>query len=192
MTALADMVLRNPDLLQGLPPTSRRDVLTTIAASGGDMPNRRRETLKQVLSGANETIRKLETLPGFESAVGTPGASSFFGLRSEPLPGSEAADYVRYLDTLKSQLTLPKLELMRGLGAMSDREFKTVSDAVSALDRRMSEKQFKVELQNIKNGMAGALSTLGMSGGGPGGPTGPVQWRFNPATGKLEPVKGGG
>jgi hypothetical protein len=87
------------------------------------------------------------------------------------------------VETLKAQLALPKLEYMRGLGPMSDREFRSIQAAVSALDPTMPEAQFRQELKNVLDGITRTrtnLSSQGMGGapvqvgGGAGAPNDPL------------------
>lgn len=158
LDGLADMVLSNPDLLDKFTPTQRGAILGHIAQSGGTIATKRDAAMNAMIDQAQETITNLKTLPGMSSAVGAQGPASFFGLLGAPLPGTAAADYVRYVDTLKSQLTLPRLDVLKGLGRVTDREFKALSDAVTALDRRMSEGQFKKELATIEMNLAGVRS----------------------------------
>lgn len=153
---LSDMILGNPDLLDKLPPKDRSTVLRHIASAGGEIENKRLTAINTMIASAEDTIHKLQTLPGFKGAVGARGPTSLFGALSEPLPGTNAATYTAYVDTLKSQLTLPRLEFLRGLGHMSDREFKAISDSVSALNRNMSESAFKAELAKLSETLKAA------------------------------------
>jgi hypothetical protein len=152
--ALAEMVRTNPDLLKDLNPTLRGQVLTEIARSGQDMPNQRQEAVSTMVDKALETVAQLTTLPGRAGAVGAPALSDPGSwqrlIGAAPAAGSPAATYTRYIDTLKSQLTLPNLQFLRGLGHMSDREFKAIADSVTALDAAMDEGQFAKELAVIE------------------------------------------
>lgn len=186
-SGLAEMVLNNPDLLKEMTPTARTQVLQEIASSGGELPNRRLESIKHITQQALDTISTLRDTPGMSGAVGAPSLtqpgswSRLLGMA--PLAGSASAGYQRYIDTLKAQLTLPRLEFLRGLGHMSDREFKSVADSVSALDPSMSEEMFMKELTNIETTLRNVQERLqlsapedapqaaqaGMGGGAPAG-----------------------
>jgi hypothetical protein len=150
LDAVAAMVMDNPDLLKQFTAKDRGALLKHIAISGDKFPNQRQAKVRDLSQQALSTITQMESLGGMSGAVGAKGASSLFGVLDKPLPGTAAADYVRYIETLKSQLSLPKLELMKGMGAMSDREFKTISDAATALDTSMSESAFTKELDRVK------------------------------------------
>ncbi len=96
----------------------------------------------QNVNDALEAVNGLVTDPGLGKAV---GLSSLFNF----IPGSKAADFTAKLDRVKSLITLPQLEKLKGLGAMSDREFKTLSDAAAALNPKMRETAFKAELDRL-------------------------------------------
>lgn len=168
LDAVADMVLNDPDRLKDFTPTDRGKILTHIAVSGGKLQNRRMDALKSIVDQASDTLDTLEKSPGFAGAVGARGPSSLFGMLSEPLPGTNAAGYRSYIDSLKAQLTLPKLEFLRGLGQMSDREFKAMSASVTALNDRMSEVAFKKELGVIRANLNQMKARMG---GGQPSPT---------------------
>jgi hypothetical protein len=80
------------------------------------------------------------------------------------MAGSDAANYSAYVDKLKSQLTLPRMEMLRGLGAMSDREFKTLADSATALGSNLGEGQFGTELGNVEATVNAMLQRLGAAG----------------------------
>lgn len=186
-TALAGMVISNPSLLAQLPPTSRASVLRAIASGSGQLANQRQNAVNSIVDGALETIRTLKEHGGFEGAVGFKGPVGTF---TGPLAGTPEQSYASYVDTLKAKLTLPQLEFLRGLGHMSDREFKAISDSVTALNRDMPEGDFLKELGNIEanlGGMRGRAATGGVPQGGPSAPQGSGQFSFtatNPSTGQ--------
>lgn len=192
LDAISEMVLQNPDLLKDFTPTDRSRILGHIATNkDGALPNKRAESMRSMLDTSLTTIEKLKKMPGMAGAVGAKGPMSLFGLLEKPAAGSEAADYASHVDTLKSQLTLPRMEMMRGLGAMSDREFKTLSDSATALNRDMSETEFARELANIETALAGVRERLGVAGapGAGGDPGMGQQFDFDPTTGALVPRK---
>lgn len=117
----------------------------------------RQESVVEIAQSALDTIETLRTTPGFAGAVGAPSVmqpgswSRAVGL--PPAPGSASASYAPYISALKSQLTIPRMQMIRGLGQMSDREFRTMSDSVSALNENMSETQFLQELRSIETAL---------------------------------------
>jgi len=83
-------------------------------------------------------VRQLKTMKGKSGAVGA-GFQKAIPFLNGPMPGTDAGSYTRVFNTLKSQLTLPELQKLRGLGAMSDREFKTLSEGATILDLGLGE-----------------------------------------------------
>lgn len=120
----------------------------------------------------------MQDAPGF---VGLFGAPSVFEPGSlarvvgmDPMAGSAGADAKAALDRLLSLITLPELQNMRGLGAMSDREFATISKAASSLSTRMSDRAARAELarlrrafEDMRDGQAGTpVGDIGTTGPG--------------------------
>lgn len=100
---------------------------------------------------ALDTIKELKEAPGLKSAV---GMSSMLPTR----PGSDAANFEAKLDTFKAQTFLPMVQSMKGMGALSDAEGKKLTDAVGALDPKMSEKEFTKSLDRIEGQLRGKLA----------------------------------
>lgn len=97
--------------------------------------------VSQLTTDALGLINQLVAHPGLKGATG--------GIRIA-LPGSEAANFNAQLDRLKSLLSLENISYLKGTGAMSDREFATLSSAAAALDPKMSSEAFLAELQRIQ------------------------------------------
>jgi Rad3-related DNA helicase len=90
------------------------------------------------------TIDKIETSPGFGSAVGA--RIPFI----DALPGSDAQETIGLIETLQSQTFLNEVSKMRGLGALSEAEGRKLSAAIGSLNRDMSEDAFRRSLNDIK------------------------------------------
>jgi hypothetical protein len=75
------------------------------------------------------------------------------------IPGTKAKTTAAKIDQLKSQLSLDKRSLLKGSGQISDFESKMLEKSVGALDRNMSETDFKAELQKIKSILSGTTVT---------------------------------
>ena len=75
---------------------------------------------------------------------------------------------------------------MQGMGALSNAEGQTATAALNRMDTALSRKEFNDALADyeaiVKQGMARAQGRID-------GPTAPA-FRYNPATGKIEPVGG--
>lgn len=191
--ALSEMVLSNPDLLDKMTPTDRTKVLKHIAtAKEGAFPNKRAESMRSMLDATDKTVQQLRTMKGRSGAVGAPSLMDPGSLTRvigrDPMAGSDAANYTAAIDQLKSQLTLPRMEMMRGLGAMSEKEFETLTRSATSLGTGLSEGQFATELENIAATLAAARERLGAAGAAGGGAG--LQFDFDPKTGQLVPRGG--
>lgn len=137
------------------------------------------------VNDALEAVNGLISDPNLSRAIGKSGFFNF-------IPGSKGADFQAKLDRVKSLITLPQLEKLKGLGAMSDREFKTLSDAAAALNPKMSETEFKAELQRVQKALEStrvnleAKQFLGSPGGSEGtNPKAPLTQNFSPDISKT-------
>jgi hypothetical protein len=113
------------------------------------------EMAATVKAQALATVRKLKTMAGRTGATGLKNASSLFGLLNEPIAGTDEADFVSELNTLKARLTLPQLQMMKGMGALSDMEGQRIERAVSSLNRNMKDTTFLAELDAIEQALTG-------------------------------------
>lgn len=97
-----------------------------------------------------DLINRIESHPGFSSYVGAKGASSLFGLKDEPVAGTDAAGVAAMIETLKAKNFLNSIEKMKGMGALSNDEGNKVAAAVESLNPNMKEKDFKNSLNVIR------------------------------------------
>lgn len=169
----AMMVLQNPSLLSQYTATERGKLLNEIANAGGMAQTVAQESTQKMVSealGTLDSIRDRNTfiggvwrgalnlLPGVDiqmrdSAVKR--ATGFTGVASPldwfgGLPGTAGRDVTEYVETLKAQLTLPNLELLAGLGRMSQEQFRTLANASQTLETRTSSDMFIKELDRIE------------------------------------------
>jgi len=73
------------------------------------------------------------------------------------IPGTRAGDIRAQIEKVKNFFGAEKIELLRGLGAMSEKELEMVKQSVGNLDPNMSEKAFRKELSKIEKIYADAL-----------------------------------
>lgn len=104
----------------------------------------------ELAQGAYDAITNLETHPGFKGAIGAKSGSSLFGLKGKPISGTQAAGFLKQLDTLKANIKLVNIKYLKGTGALSDAEGKTLEDAGTSLDPSLPEADFKRELARVK------------------------------------------
>ncbi|HCR0680676.1 TPA: phage DNA ejection protein [Klebsiella aerogenes] len=97
-------------------------------------------------SGYKDSINTLTTSMGtLNDILSSPSLKSITGIRGAipNIPGSAAADVQARLDTFKSQAFLSAVSAMKGMGALSDAEGKTLDAAVGSLQNSQSEDAFK-------------------------------------------------
>lgn len=128
-----------------------------------DQKGARDETVSLAAGEALQLVQDLKTKAGMSGAVGAKGPTSLFGILDKPMGGTDAAGYRALYDSLKSKLTIPAMQQMRGLGAMSDREFRTMSDSVTALSTEMPEAMFRAELDKIEQALTAVVSRMQQS-----------------------------
>lgn len=85
--------------------------------------------------------------PGFSHAV---GSNILFGL-GKNIPGTESAGFIGKIDRLKALLTVDNLKYMRGLGAMSEREFSNMQNLATTLKPSLSESEFVKEANRVQS-----------------------------------------
>ena len=113
--------------------------------------------LDNSIDAISKVISKVEKNQGFKAAVGTGFRKFLGGIPGVPnnifTTGTKKADFETEIERLKGALTLPALESMRGLGAMSEVEFNTVRSSISSLNTNMTEVAFKEELGRINTSL---------------------------------------
>jgi Sec-independent protein translocase protein TatA len=147
---------------------------TLYSAEGGN----------ELAQGAYDAITNLETHPGMKGAIGAKSFSSLFGLKGKPIAGTQAAGFLKQLDTLKANIKLVNIKYLKGTGALSDAEGKTLEDAGTSLDPSLPESDFKEELERVKQILlkANNIATGNSIGIGDSAPSGQLK---DPQTGQL-------
>ncbi|RSB60359.1 acyltransferase [Atlantibacter subterranea] len=102
---------------------------------------------------ALDSLGEIESSPGLGKAVG-------FNSAFPTIPGTDAANFEARLDTFKAQTFLPMVQSLKGMGALSDAEGKKLSDAVGALNPKMSEKAFRDSISKIRTQLESKLGTV--------------------------------
>ena len=117
----------------------------------------------------------LQSHPGLAGAVGAPELVSpgswprLVGL--SPAAGSAAAGAQQEMNHLIALLTAPRLELMRGLGAMSEREFEGMRATASKLGTNLSDAEYRAELGRLLETTRSARARIGARPVTPGAAT---------------------
>lgn len=127
------------------------------------------------------------------------------------IPGTAASDMARLLDSVKANVSFQTLTEMRkasptggALGAVSDREMTLLQAALGSLEQSQSPGQFRDNLTRVRNlyldivhgpGQGPARLPLSYQQPAPGGrgtiepPAAGATLRWNPQTGRVEPVR---
>lgn len=109
---------------------------------------------KQALATAKELLTKFQSGGGYNNAVG--GSSLFNSLA---LPGTQRSDFKIAFQSLKDQLSLDAVKLLKGQGAVSDAERALLASAVTKLNLSQSEGDFKKTLQDVISKLEGNASS---------------------------------
>jgi hypothetical protein len=132
----------------------------SIAAASGDL---------QAGQNAKALIQDLRSDPNRERGT---GMSSVFNA----IPGTAGYDFQTKVDQARSGAFLTAIQQMRGLGALSNAEGQTATEAVTRMKTATSEPAFLEALDAyetiIDQGIARAQSKLPQAGGGADGQTG--------------------
>jgi hypothetical protein len=113
---------------------------------------------------AQAQLQTIDTLlSSVDSVLNHPGLNSRVGWQGSlpAVPGTAGADFDSRLDFMKAQLGKMGVELLKGLGAMSDGERDAMTKSFSTIAKTQSEAEFKTELNRIKevfNKQKGILS----------------------------------
>src|SRR3990167_10190439 len=81
---------------------------------------------------AKETLDRLKDHPGLGEAVGVGFEKSLIPFVGPIIPGTDRANFQAELEAFKSQVFLPMVQNLRGMGALSDAEGKKLTAAVGA------------------------------------------------------------
>ena len=145
-----DITLRGQNLTDARGKEANQIASETKALQAAKLRSEIQDSISGEVSGLDATQRSMGTVkrllehPGMKSAVG-------FGFipNYNAIPGTDQADFLAELDTFKSQMFLPMVQQLKGMGALSNAEGQKLTDAVGALNPKMSEKRFKESLTRI-------------------------------------------
>jgi len=121
--------------------TNDPEALAAKAAQGIDL-------IDQMI-GSDE--KKTSAHPGFTAAVGAKGLSSFFGLKKEPIAGTDAADFKSLLNQVTGQAFLEARQALKGGGAITDMEGSKAQTAITRMSEAQSEQAFKAAAKEFRD-----------------------------------------
>lgn len=118
------------------------------------------QKVEQAAARSTEQAKSaLAAIEDLSKASGQFGAVGTFNFLSG-IPGTSAADYKAKVDQVKALITLPEMQNLRGLGAMSDRDLAIIQKAASALDTNMSRTAFNKELKTIQDTLSATVNKI--------------------------------
>lgn len=152
--AYAQMIQSGIMELKDVPKEYQPSVSTILSSSGYISPAEKSKADKaqNTLSVVNDLLTGklgLEVGPGWQRTLGSVASFAGFGGGIETRKAKIAQ--------LKSLLTFENLSQLKGLGAMSDREFATIQAAAAALNESMSESEFKKVLRDLSTTLTDKL-----------------------------------
>jgi hypothetical protein len=134
----------------------------------------------QASLSAQETLDNAAILLQHSGRTAATGKTALLG----SIPGTDAYDFSKRLDSFKAQTFIPMVSALKGMGALSDAEGKKLSESVGALDRSMSEDAFAQSLQQIMDSLYNKAQAAGLqvkkpdfSGGATPAPPPPPNFR---------------
>lgn len=122
---------------------------------------------------------KIGRHPGFSGAVGAKGMSSLFGLRDNPIGGTDAADFSALYEQVKGGAFLEAVAKMKGSGALSDTEGKAAAGAITRMKTSQSEAEFTAAAKEFRKAIQGRKGRViaKAAAGAPAAPAaGVVKW----------------
>lgn len=154
LSALAQAVQRGTISIDKIPIAQRAAVAAELATSG--IASTRQQALTYNLGVVNNLLNN----PNLGSISGVPSLSAF-------IPGTSAQLTKNQYSQLKGILSLENRQLLQGSGAISDFEFKVLSDAATALGRNLSDEDFRTQLEAVRDVFEGKYAyTQAGSGAG--------------------------
>lgn len=100
---------------------------------------------------AVSTIENMLRHPGLSDAVGFKGASSFFGLKEEPVAGTDAAGFVAQFKKIGGQAFLQAFASIKGGGHITEIEGQKATEAITSMNRAQKEEEFIKSANEFKN-----------------------------------------
>lgn len=132
-----------------------------VLESGLKQQNVGQESQAQIDSAqiALDNIKSLRNAPLMKDTTGNSiaGVGTVIGKMLGNIPGTENKDFRGQLESLKSQIFLPAVQQVKGMGALSNAEGEKLTASVAALDADMSPAAFKNALGVVEKYMTKGL-----------------------------------
>lgn len=166
---LAHQIMDNPDLLTQINPENKFKLLKRMSQIGLESPTVATRSTQHMIEDAEHALDIVtKNQAGLEGRYGVPSLSDP-GSLTRMIPGaggaasgSAAADFGAAVESLVASLTLPRLQVMRGFGHLSDNDMKVLTAAGTRLQGRLSDKAAQNELAIVRQVLDTARQRAGL------------------------------
>ena len=124
------------------------------------------ELQKSTTEQAESTAKKVDAIPevqnnikllddlladkGLVDSVGAKGAAFLFGLKGEPIAGTQAADFTERVKQVQGKNFLTAFQQLKGSGQITEIEGAKATAAIARLGTNQSEEAFKSSVGELK------------------------------------------
>jgi len=150
LSPLAQAVQNGYVNIEQLTPTQRGQVAAELAQSG--LPSGRQQALQTNLASVDALINN----PNKNRVSGFIQGKLRLGNLD---PNAQLA--INQFNQIKGILSLENRQQLKGSGAISDFEFRVLSDAADALGRNLKDADFNTQLQKVRDVFAGKYKNIG-------------------------------
>ncbi len=157
-------------------------VQVSITGERKDMPGAKEQEedkrrSEMALFDTDRTIKTVDDLLNHPGRLMATGKSSVI----PAIPGTDAYGFATKLETLQSQLFVPEVQKMVGMGALSNAEGLKLVAAVGALKPGMPEAEFEASLKGVLNDLKAARERFAARAGRTASDAPPSSLPGNPA-----------
>lgn len=123
-----------------------------------EKPEQKMERINSAIASADATAQAARAAKDAAELINHPGLNMGTGLTSAfgMIPSTDAKDFQARLENLKSQVFLPTVKAMQGMGALSNAEGEKIAAAVANLDPKIGPDAMRQQLSIIAKQMANA------------------------------------
>ena len=101
-------------------------------------------------------LGELKNHPGMSSSIGAKGKEYLFGMKSEPIAGTKAADFYSQLEQVQGGTFMQAFNNLKGGGQITEQEGAKATAAIARLNPRQSEEGFNKALMDFDGVLAQA------------------------------------
>jgi hypothetical protein len=143
------------------------------------------EAQSAVVAKASNVAKTQSAIEALKNIRNHPGRWAATGLTSKlpTAPGSNAYDFEQKLEQAKALAGTIGIEAMRGLGAMSEKEFQAATASIAALDKGQKTETIEAELDKLIGFFESRLAATMPDGKSPAGAP------PNPSTGAADRLR---